>query len=137
MSTHMTKPIDLDAQIPPASTEPAHTVQVKLFDRQWTIVCDANSYAITAMSAGDVDAYKDFIVNAVVEEQRAEMKDALLRQRGLTNERFVAIVNAMLEVVFERPTKSASASSRTPAKRASAPRSTASSSRGRVVRSAR
>ena len=136
MLTRMAKTIDIDKLVG-GSDEPIHTVKVKLFQREWDVVCDVNSYAITALSAGDVEAYRDFLVNSVVDEQRAAMKETLLRQRGLSAERFMAIINAIMEVVMERPTESASASSRTPTKRTSAPRSTAGSSKARVARSVR
>lgn len=136
MLTRMAKVIDLDRQVGD-SEEPIHTVKIKLFQREWDVVCDVNSYALTALSSGDVEAYRDYLVNSVIDEQRSAMKEALLRQRGLTAERFMTIINAVMEVVMERPTKSASASSRTPTKRTSAPRSTGGSSKARVSRSTR
>jgi len=133
----MTKALDLDAKLG-FDDEPIHTKDIILFGQEWTVVCDANSYALSALASGDVTAYRDYLVNTVVPEQREAMHTTLLRQRGLTAERFVAIIEAVFEVVSEVPTTRASASSRTPAKKTSARKSAApSSSKARVVRSVR
>jgi hypothetical protein len=135
----MTKVLDLDAKLAFDDDTPIHTRDIILFGQEWTVVCDANAYALSALSSGDVTAYRDYLVNTVILEQREAMHTVLLRQRGLTAERFVAIIEAVFEVVSEGvPTTRASASSRTPAKKTSSRTSAApSSSKARAVRSVR
>ena len=134
----MTKTLDLDAKLNFPDDGPLHTRDIILFGQEWTVVCDANSYALSALASGDVVAYRDYLVNTVIPEQREAMHNTLLRQRNLAPARYVAIVEAVFEVVSEVPTTRASASSRTPAKKTSARKSAApSSAKARVVRSVR
>ena len=130
------KVTDIDA-IVPAEPTGIPTKKIKLFGREWEVVCDINDYTMTAVATGDPKAFRDLLVNAVVDDQREEMHQELMRQRGMTTERFAAIVNAVLEVAAERPTTSPSASSRTRATPASVRRSTGASSKAQVARHAR
>ena len=132
----MTNITDIDALVPAAPAS-LTTKQVRLFGRVWDVVVDVNDYALTAVATGDPAAFRDLIVNAVVDDQREEMHQALLRERGMTTERFAAIANAVLEVAAGRPTKSPSGSSRTRATPASGRKSTAVSSKAQGARRAR
>ena len=133
----MSKIIDLDAQFAGEPAEPIHTRKVKLFGEEWTVVCDVNSFVLTNISNGDTKAFMEFLENVVVEEEKARMRQALSSQRGLTAEKLLRIIVALMEVVAARPTQSPSASSRTASKRTSSPKSTAASSRTRGARIAR
>lgn len=97
----MTKPkiIDIDAELPEAP--PVPTRQVKLFEREWSIQVDLNSYSVTAMLAGDANGYIGFLKNVVVEEQRRDFVDAIAAQSGLTAERLLTIVQKIMEVAAE------------------------------------
>lgn len=132
----MAKIIDLDAQIGPADA-PLVTRKVKLFGEEWDVVCDVNSFTLASLLNGDVQAYTEFLLTSVIDEQRAAMRRALTSQRNLDAERLAAITNALVEVMSARPTESPSASSRTVSKRTSSPKSAANSSSGRAARIAR
>lgn len=132
----MAKIIDLDAQLPESNT-PVVTRKVKLFGEQWDVVCDINSFTLASLLTGDVQAYTEFLLSSVVEDQRAAMRRALTAQRNLDPERLASITNALVEVMSERPTESPSASSRTASKRTSSRKSTGVSSSARAARIAR
>lgn len=133
----MAKIIDLDAQLPAQPDAPLVTRKVKLFGEQWDVVCDVNSFTLASLITGDVQAYTEFLLSSVVDEQRAAMRRALTAQRGLDAERLASITNALVEVMSERPTESPSASSRTASNRTSSRKSAAASSSARAARIAR
>ena len=109
------KAINLDDMLG-QQDEVLHTRDVVLFGQPWKVVCDVNSYALTAMTTGDSVAITEFLGNIVIDEQRAEFRRALSAQRGLSSERLIDLVRHLVEVVTERPTTPPSGSSRTPKK---------------------
>lgn len=133
----MAKIIDIDSQLPVKPDAPTVTQPVRLFGQEWDVVCDVNSFTLASLLSGEVQAYTEFLLHAVVDEQQAAMRRVLTEQRGLDPERLAAIVNALVEVMAERPTVSPSASSRTASKRTSSRKSTAASSSARAARIAR
>lgn len=132
------KVIDLDAQLGfDEPDEPLHTKTVSLFGREWTVVCDLNSFGMTAFMTGDVQGIVELLLGLVVEGERDDFVKALSRKRNLDAEKLRDIINALIEVAAEVPTKQPSASSRTATKRTSKPKSVASSSATRARASTR
>ena len=113
----MAKIINIDDRIQERVGAPKEvpTQQVTLFGREWDVQVDLNSYTITAILAGDAAGYVSFLQNVVIPEQRRDFHQALAGQAGLTAERLLAIVEAIIEVAGgddgARPTKRSSGSS--------------------------
>jgi len=133
----MTKIIDLDADLFGVDDEPTPTKQVKLFGREWTILCDLNSFSISALGSGDPSAIVNFLDGLIAEDQRVDFRLAISRVKNLTPEKLGKLINSLVEVVTERPTTPPSASLRGASKRVTAPKSRAASSSVRAVRSVR
>ena len=126
----MTEIIDFDKEFgteASAKKKPA-IVKVKMFDRDWSVLADLNSFMITRLAAGDPAAIGEFIVNAVVPEQRTDWQKALGSSAEFDNDKLVRLVNRLVEVITERPTKSPSVSPSSATKRTSGRKSTAVSS---------
>lgn len=131
------KVIDLDDLIGGEDEDlPVHTRQAKLFGRNWTLVCDVNTFGLAALTTGDPAAIVDFIRSIIHPDEVDEFMGAFRKQRNLSGERLAKIVNALIEAASERPTKQPSVSSRGASSRTSARKSTGTSS-GRAVRSVR
>lgn len=121
------KPIDIDAMLAEGedATEAQQTVKVMLLGREWDFQVGINTFTFSAIMAGDVGAMSQFIINVVVEDQRAEFASALHRATGMTAPKLNKLLTSIVEAVSERPTKQPSGSSRPASKRTSAPRSRA------------
>lgn len=130
------KVIDLDSQLNLDDGEPITTKKVKLFGREWTIVCDLNFWNITTAGA-DAEGISRLLLGVVAEDEQAEFTAAMGRVKHLTVEKLLEIVQAIMEVAAERPTKPPSASTRGATKPTSARKSVAPSSRTGVARSRR
>lgn len=128
--------IDLDAMLGDDEDGPIHTRPATLFGREWTIVCDVNTFGLAALTTGDPAAIIDFIRSVVHPDQVDDFMAAFRSQKRLSGDRLAKIVSALVEAASERPTKQPSVSSRGASKKTSAPRSTAGSSR-QAVRSIR
>jgi hypothetical protein len=122
----MAKMIDFDDLLASEDDEPIHTVPFKLFGREWTLVCDVNSFALAAISTGDSAAIGNFFDSIILDEEKAEFRQALSTARGLTGEKLAALVMKMIEVASERPTTPPSGSSRGAGKSTSVRKSAAS-----------
>lgn len=129
-------PTDIDALLP-EDEEEIPTKPIKLFGRNWTLLCDVNSFGIAALSSGDFTSLTPMMVGLIVESERPEFAAAFGKQRNMKPERLLAIFQAMIEVASGRPTKLPSASSRTAQTTRRAPKSAAGSSGRAVVRSVR
>jgi hypothetical protein len=119
------KIIDLDKRLDIKSDEPVHTKQVKLFDRNWTIICDLNTFAMADIASGDAGSIARFIKNIVIEEQREDFALAISAAQNMTGERLGQLLSALIEVASERPTQSPSPSPRTAKKKTSGLKSVA------------
>jgi hypothetical protein len=127
---------DIDALLP-EDEEEIPTKPIKLFGRDWTLLCDVNSFGIASLASGDFNTLTPMMLGLVVESERAEFAATFSKQRNMKPERLIAIFQAMVEEASERPTKRPSASSRT-AQTTRQPRKSAAGSSGRaVVRSVR
>lgn len=107
-----TKVHDLDSQLGLDST-PAPTKRVKLFGKEWTIVCDVNAFAVADILSGDVGGIARFIRGVVAPEEADAFAAALGRVPNLDGEKLGQILNVLIEVAGERPTVSPTPSRRT------------------------
>jgi hypothetical protein len=120
--------IDLDAIIrakQEAAAAEIPVITIRLFDRDWRIYADLNSYTALGFDGGDPSAMRQFIDNLVHEDEREEFQRVVSGQRGITPEILGDIVRGFVEAAAERPTKSPSASAGGASKRTSSPKSTA------------
>lgn len=131
----MAKIHDIDAML--GADEPVHTTKVKLFGREWTVNCDVNAFALSALTTGDAGAIVDFFKSVIAEDEWSEFRTAMATARNLTGEKLVSVVNGLVEAATARPTTQPSVSSRGAVKKTSSQKSTANSSSTRVVRSVR
>ena len=107
------KVLDLDAQLGLDLSAPTETKKVKLLGREWTIVCDINSFAISDIMTGDAGGIARFIRGVVVEDEADAFAAALGKVRNLDAEKLGSILNALVEVAAERPTEQPSPARRT------------------------
>jgi len=128
----MAKILDLDADLG-LDDEPVHTRQIKLLGRQWTLICDLNSYALSNMTTGDPGAIVEFLNGVILEEERSDFAKALSRVKNLTPEKLGAILGKLVEAAGERPTPPPSASPRGASKRTTTPKSAGATSKTRAV----
>lgn len=120
--------IDLDALIrdkQAAAAAETPVVTIRLFDRDWRLYADLNSYVALGFDSGDPSAMRTFIDNLVHEDERDEFKKVASEQRGITPEVLGEIVRGFVEAAADRPTKSPSASAATGSRTTSARKSTA------------
>lgn len=111
------KVLDLDAELGLELDGPQHTRKIKMLGREWTIVCDVNSYALSEMLSGtDPGAVARFISGLLLEEEAAAFNAALGRVRNLDGEKLGELLNKLIEVAAERPTEPPSPSPRTATK---------------------
>ena len=130
----MTKIRNIDEELGTPDEVPVR--EVILFGRTWNVRLDVNAYAITAFGVGDVKGVLAFLDNAVIDDEREAFRNAIASAKGLTAERLLAIMNALLEVASERPTTSPSDSSRGRQTKRTGQSSAVGSSGPRAVRSA-
>jgi hypothetical protein len=107
------KIVDLDSELDSGEDEVLHTKKIKLLDKEWTIVCDLNTFAMAQIASGDAGGIATFIAGLVIEDERDEFVKTLAGARHLTGERLGAILNRLIEVAGERPTTQPSPSGRT------------------------
>jgi hypothetical protein len=119
------KIIDLDADLGLDGGEPLHTKKIKLLGREWTVICDLNSFAMSEIMAGDTGAISTFIRNLIAEDERDDFAKALAGQKNLSGEKLGQLLGKLIEVASGRPTELPSPSSRTATKRTSTPKSRA------------
>ena len=119
--------IDLDARLGLNKDEPMHTKKVKLLGREWNVVCDVNTFGVSAIASGDLGAIYSFVRNLVIAEEADDFVAALQKARNMDGDKLFATVQALMEVAAERPTVRPSPSRATASKRTSSTRSQASS----------
>lgn len=116
----MAKVIDLDALLgltPPDA--PKYLKSIKMLGREWTVVCDVNQFAVTALASGEAKGIMRLMESLILPEQWEDFQDAMARVPGLTAEQLIDIVTKLMEVAAERPTTPPSGSSVTSRKRTS------------------
>lgn len=123
----MTNPkiIDLDSELGFENDEPVPTKKIKLFGREWTIVCDLNTFTMADIASGDAGSIARFVRNIVVEDEQSDFSAALSAAKNMTGEKLGQLLAALIEAASERPTKSPSPSARTAKKKTSALKSVA------------
>lgn len=107
------KVFDLDAHLNLDDDGPLHTKQIKMFGREWTLVCDVNMFAMSEIASGDTAALSAFVRNAILPEQSDEFLGELRKVRNLGGEKLGALLSALIEAASDRPTVSPSPSQRT------------------------
>lgn len=114
---------DIDADL--GGRAPRRTARIKLFGKMWDINCNVNTFNVSQIFSGDVAAVGNFFKNITIPSQQADFVAAMAEQQDLDNERLVKIINKIMEVAAERPTKQPSDFQRPVRKQASGRKSTA------------
>ena len=121
-------PIDLDALLSEdiaAVVKATKWNKIKLFDRTWRVTTEPNVFAQLAGSYGDVEALVSILRTVVHPDERDDFHRALLSADGFNAEVLMKLLNHLIEVAAERPTKSPSGSSRVSGKTPAARRRSA------------
>lgn len=106
---------DLDALLAPdfaAAKKAVKYNKIKLFDREWRITTEPNVFAALSGSYGDPEALVSMIKTVVHPDERDDFHKALLGADGINADVLIKLLNNLVEVAAERPTKSPSGSSR-------------------------
>lgn len=96
---------DVDESVP--------TKKIRLLGKDWTIMCDLNSFAMARIASGEASGVATFITNLVVPDEREEFTAALEGAKNMTGERLGLLLQHLVEVAGERPTEQPSRSPRT------------------------
>lgn len=107
------KVIDLDKELGTGDDEPVHTKKIRLFGREWTVICDLNSFSMSQIAGGDAGGVSTFLTNLVHEDERDEFIKTLSSAKGLDGERLGKLLSKLIEVAGERPTSGPSPLPRT------------------------
>jgi len=117
--------IDLDKIIKEdrdAAIDQTSYIKMKLFGDEFRVTTNPNVYTSLAAGSGDPNAIASLLTGMLHTDDRDNFKNKLMGADGINAEVLLKILNAMLEAVAERPTKSPSGSSRgrkaTPASKA-------------------
>lgn len=127
------KILDLDAQLGIAN-EPVNTLPFRLFGREWTLLCDLNTFALSDLGTGDPAAVVRYMVSFVIDDERDDFRTALSSQPNMTVERLGEILTALTEAATERPTTPPSVSGPGRQSQTSPRKSAASTSRRPAAR---
>lgn len=111
---------DLDAELGFGNPEAIPTKKVKLFGREWRVLCEVNAFTLTDIASGEVVALNSFLRGVIHPDDREEFVKALSSAQGMTAERLAQLIAKLIEVASERPTVSPSPSQRTAGKKTSA-----------------
>ena len=120
------KTFDIDALLKDALAEASSKVtyiKVKLFDREWRISSQINTFLALRAGEGDTKAFTEFLMNVAHPDERADFQEALYRIEPLTADILLLIINNLMEAVAGNPTKPSSASSRSGKTSAAKPKS--------------
>ena len=120
------KTFDIDALLKDALAEASSKVtyiKVKLFDREWRISSQINTFLALRAGEGDTKAFTEFLMNVAHPDERADFQEALYRIEPLTADILLLIINNLMEAVAGNPTKQSSASSRSAKTSAAKPKS--------------
>lgn len=85
--------------------------KIKLFDREWRVTTEPNIFAALSGSYGDPEALVSMIKTIVHPDERDDFHKALLGSDGINAEVMIKLLNNLVEVAAERPTKLPSGSS--------------------------
>lgn len=120
--------IDLDEdEFPDTSNDEITDVVLvgPIFGRKWKVLQDLNIYTALA-SSDDPSRYSRIIADAIHPDERSDFLELLQRQRGMSNEKFLALVNKLVEAASGgNPTSSSTGSSGGTPRKAAARRSAA------------
>lgn len=130
----MAKILDLDADLG-LDDAPTHTRPIKMLGRNWTLICDLNSYALSNLSTGDPAAIVQFLNGIIIEDERADFAKALSTVPNLTPEKLGTILGKLVEAASDRPLSPPSALPRGGSKMSTTPKSARTSSAPRAIRS--
>lgn len=119
MPDMVNKAVDLDAELGLLVTEKMPTKKIRMLGREWTIICDLNSFAMSQIAGGDPGGISKFLVNLVVDEEREDFVDTLSNAKGLDGEKLGSLLSRLIEVAAERPTEQPSPSRSTAKQRTS------------------
>jgi hypothetical protein len=118
--------LDLDKELGIADDGTAETKTIRLLGREWTVVCDLNSFAMAQIAAGDSAGVAGFLVNLIAEDQQEDFGLALASAKNMNADRLGTILQKLIEVAGERPTAQPSPSPRTAKNRTSSLKSVGS-----------
>jgi hypothetical protein len=119
-------PIDLDAELGFDKDFTIPTKSVHFLGRDWTIVCDLNSFRMAQIAAGESSGIAQFLVDMFIEDERDDLAEALSKAKGLTGEKLGLLLQRVIEEAGERPTEPPSRSPRTAKKQMSSLKSVGS-----------
>ena len=119
------KTVNFDTELGMLVTEKMPTKKIHLLGRDWTIICDLNSFAMAQIAGGDAGGLAQFVANLFPEEDRDDFVKALAGAKGLTGEKLGALLAKLIEVAGERPTEPLSPSPTTGKRRTSTLKSVA------------
>jgi hypothetical protein len=114
---------DFDKEFGFNDDEPANIKKIRLLGREWTVVCDLNSFAMAKIAGGDASGVADFLVNLLVEDEQEDFTKALANAKNMDGERLGKLLSRFIEVAGERPTERPSPSPRTAKRTTSSQRS--------------
>lgn len=110
---------DLDKALGFDDDEPSETKTIRLLGRDWTVVCDLNSFTMAQIAGGETSGVAKFLVNLIAEDEQEEFGVALATAKNMNAKRLGLLLEKLIEVAGERPTESPSRSPRTAKKQTS------------------
>jgi len=122
--------VDLDARIAEAVAKAKKEQKwnkAKVFDREWRVTTEPNTYAALQGSFGDVEALIGMFDTIIHPDEREDFRKALLSAENMSADVLMQLLNGLVEVAAERPTKSRSGSSRSQVKTQAASRKSSES----------
>ena len=121
-----TESVDIDTALKELLKTEADKVEyitVTLFDRQWQISNQINTFMALRAGEGDTQAFTQFLMKVAHPDERKDFQNALYNLEPMTADVLLLIINKLMEAVAAHPTKSSPDSSPTPAKKAVKPKS--------------
>jgi len=122
--TSSSKVVDLDARLGFEADTPVHTKRVKMLGKEWTLVCDVNSFAVSDILSGDAGGIARFIKGIILPAEVDAFTAWLAKLPNFDGEKLGKLLNVMIEEASERPTVSPSPVRRTANKQTSGRNST-------------
>lgn len=114
MATARTKVVDLDeflAEHIREAEDEREYIPIKIFGREWRVSNQLSAFIALQAGDGDPKAFTSFLMNVTHPDEQREFQEHLYRL-NLKTEGLLALINKIMEVVAEHPTKSSSGSSR-------------------------
>ena len=107
-TTRVRKPtvidLDDDMDLDLIDIEDVPTKQVRMFDEEFTIYCDVNTFLLNSALAEDIDALQAMFRAMFPEGDYHRFVKAMGRQRGMSGENMAKVFARLLEVAADRPT---------------------------------